>query len=916
MPLTLIVGSNGSGKTTIIEALKFMLSGEEPPLSDCRRNFLYTPKDPNHVTNKLGASIELEFINYLDERCLARREISRPATTKTAVPSISSSYKVGMKAWTSINKQDDWNKTIPGLFGIPNQAILNNVVLCHQEENLWCMGDSSTVKQVFDRIFGCERYKKELKHIDTEVKTCKSELVVQEKELLREKDKLDRMCTLRKELEDLRQEMDRLSSESNDLEGKIVFSTRTRDTLKKQVEQFENQVREVEFIKMRIQELSNKKEAVRETLQEPEITQEHMSDDLLESEIHNHRNLMGQVRAQQSSFTQQEDQLKRELRQLESKLGLVQESINKLKVIELKSKESLENITDSLAKLTKEHSIEDVNLQDLKDCLIALEQYEQSLLEHKSAQSELEEELSSKQQSLNREIPECESAFQSIYHSIGSRKSHVELLNSQLEKTDPLARDLSHLSQNLSRMSLIANDLHISKPKSSLIELIQDSIMTVNGLLMQVKTETVCRLSDEISKENEQIEKNQLKLKDLEQKRESFAVEKNQLEKEYAKVRTSSKEAHNRVVIFKNARCNLMMAYQRYEEERCLLETTDIELKRKEFNKLTDMIESKREELTKLSQSRTKLSEDLSRSLERDGEYRKNSQLRSICKEAHDMQVKLGSMNHCSISADELSDIKTKLDDVERESLELRDRRANIAGSKERMNREFKRTEHELQSFSKTRSNYANILGRIVCNKIVLEDLEKLKQCFASSITSFHDQMIIKINEVLKRRWRQIYQGSDIELIELVDEEVSRGKDKKINYYIGMRKGGIRMKMREKSSAGQKALACIILRMVLAELFVKDFAFIALDEPTSNLDSANIISLARVIASYVKRRINRGSNIQWIIITHDENFLRALDAECSPFFYRVKLDDNGCSNIVKISYQEVQEDSQNWARDD
>ena len=60
-PLTIIVGANGSGKTvrssnldvprlnvccvqTIIEALKFVCTGSQPPLSDTGKAFVHDPK--------------------------------------------------------------------------------------------------------------------------------------------------------------------------------------------------------------------------------------------------------------------------------------------------------------------------------------------------------------------------------------------------------------------------------------------------------------------------------------------------------------------------------------------------------------------------------------------------------------------------------------------------------------------------------------------------------------------------------------------------------------------------------------------------------------------------------------------------------------------------------------------------------
>ena len=67
-----------------------------------------------------------------------------------------------------------------------------------------------------------------------------------------------------------------------------------------------------------------------------------------------------------------------------------------------------------------------------------------------------------------------------------------------------------------------------------------------------------------------------------------------------------------------------------------------------------------------------------------------------------------------------------------------------------------------------------------------------------------------------------------------------------------MLKGGTPLDMRGRCSAGQKVLACIIIRLALAETFCLHSGLLALDEPTTNLDKENIEGLAQALADIVR----------------------------------------------------------------
>lgn len=114
------------------------------------------------------------------------------------------------------------------------------------------------------------------------------------------------------------------------------------------------------------------------------------------------------------------------------------------------------------------------------------------------------------------------------------------------------------------------------------------------------------------------------------------------------------------------------------------------------------------------------------------------------------------------------------------------------------------------------------------------------------------------------------YKGQDISNIEIQSGmEPGSKAAKSYNYRVVMTKGGAKLDMRGRCSAGQRVLGSIVIRLALAETFGLNCGVIALDEPTVNLDYNNkkglAVSLAHIIASRAQQR-----NFQLIMITHDE----------------------------------------------
>lgn len=158
-------------------------------------------------------------------------------------------------------------------------------------------------------------------------------------------------------------------------------------------------------------------------------------------------------------------------------------------------------------------------------------------------------------------------------------------------------------------------------------------------------------------------------------------------------------------------------------------------------------------------------------------------------------------------------------------------------------------------------------------------DLAKYRMALEWALMQYHSEKMESINREIKRLWHTIYRGNDIDYIKIIctDETKSQSIDKKRNYEyrVVQIKNNSELDMRGRCSAGQRVLACLIIRIVLAETFSMNCGVLALDEPTTNLDKANILSLCEALKELVAERAATRS-FMLIIITHDTNFINML----------------------------------------
>ncbi|GLC38034.1 DNA repair protein rad50 [Pleodorina starrii] len=158
--------------------------------------------------------------------------------------------------------------------------------------------------------------------------------------------------------------------------------------------------------------------------------------------------------------------------------------------------------------------------------------------------------------------------------------------------------------------------------------------------------------------------------------------------------------------------------------------------------------------------------------------------------------------------------------------------------------------------------------------EMAMSDLDKYYKALEKALLVFHTTKMADINKIIKELWQKTYRGQDIDYIQIRADTEGAGA-RSYNYRVVMASGATELDMRGRCSAGQKVLACLIIRLALAETFCLNCGILALDEPTTNLDAENSASLARALRSLMESRSGQ-ENFQLIVITHDETFAQLI----------------------------------------
>ncbi|CAA7261579.1 unnamed protein product [Cyclocybe aegerita] len=268
-PVTVIVGHNGSGKTTIIECLKYATTGDQPP-NTRGGAFVHDPKMANE--KEVKAQVKLRFHAANGARMLVVRNLS-VTVKKTAGLTMKTLESIlaladgnadkGGKRGVISTKCAEMDTEIPQLLGV-SKAVLENVIFCHQEDSYWPLAEPAALKKKFDDIFEATRYTKALDSIKTLRKDRMAELKAEKETLVslsREKAHCDKL-------------KDRISSLKSTIGAKEVECEESKRQYDAQVEanrKFDELYAKFREMYLNVEKLEESKKLTQSTLREVQM---------------------------------------------------------------------------------------------------------------------------------------------------------------------------------------------------------------------------------------------------------------------------------------------------------------------------------------------------------------------------------------------------------------------------------------------------------------------------------------------------------------------------------------------------------------------------------------------------------------------------------------------------------------------
>eukprot|EP01132_Coremiostelium_polycephalum_P007433 gene7433-9135_t len=546
--------------------------------------------------------------------------------------------------------------------------------------------------------------------------------------------------------------------------------------------------------------------------------------------------------------------LSTQLEDLISKESVLQKEVQGLE-LKLKSATNLSHIIDQI----------DIFSEGLKSITVEIKRDEEEIL---------------KQSSDTRTIEELEKEYESITKKSNDLSKEIDQISKEMKLKS------TEIYEKKSQILKLKGNLSTLKGTSTIIERIKDSkneLIQMNQTLNQNINENKIKM-EEKDKEIEKIKS------DLTKEDNDYQTRINSLHKEknlFSNRLDLIKNTHSKILdvdSLANQLNSIVQEIQDADERLVAIE--------KDYSTGEASLATIRENLAQNESTKRCINDNLT--------YRQHlSNIQTIVGQISKKQQMIASVQ----SPEEAQLAITLTNNINEDTSQL-DR---LSGQISVLNTQVNANRLELSKaiYKNVDESHKDLLIKLCTSESVFKDLEKYYTALDKALMKYHTLKMEEINRSIKEIWQTTYRGNDIDTIEIRSEETSAAK-KTINYRVVMIKGNIELDMRGRCSAGQKVLACLVIRLALAENFCSNCGILALDEPTTNLDRANIESFANALLNIIEARKSQ-KGFQLIIITHDEEFVQFLSrGNFCDYYWRVTKDANQHSNVERKEISTLQ----------
>ncbi|XP_012276863.1 DNA repair protein RAD50 [Orussus abietinus] len=491
-PLTLISGPNGTGKTTIIESLKYATTGDFPPGSSGGKAFVHDPTIAK--SSSVKGVVKAEIVdtrgdNLTISRTIVATKHESLIRLKTLDNTISRRDKVTNEHVMISNRCADITIEIVRAMGV-SKPILNYVIFCHQEDFNWPLDEAKKLKERFDDIFDTTKFNKALEGIRKYCKDSQGEFRVLKAEqdafktvLAEAKAKEKTLDDFKKRYERSKADVEGIEKDLEPVEKKIIDIRNTQVQYDKTKLEEEKKKMEFDVIKQQIQDL-------KENINIFEGTTEDINKELAAyyGILRKKDEEIQELEKSLEHVTKEETDLAKDLVNARLLVGTLRQQVKDHEKRIVNRNKLLNNALKSWNMNTVEADVSEIEVialaKRLKERMCEMER---SVEEKKAEQDQEEKQFQSKIDELRSAKSKIESEVAMREGEISNTRQEIDRIRSQISQTGAASKKLNDIEQKLKVADTNIDMLNKSLDTEEVKEKIKDKSKKIDNLTVTLK---------------------------------------------------------------------------------------------------------------------------------------------------------------------------------------------------------------------------------------------------------------------------------------------------------------------------------------------------------------------------------------------------------------------------------------------